>query len=58
MRELSSMAVEQVDGGIIPAVAAGFIAYNYIVAAYTATQIATGVGVAAGAAATIYVYNK
>lgn len=52
MRELSVSEMNEVDGGIIPAIAAGFMAYNYIVAAYTATQIATAAGVAVGAVAT------
>jgi len=52
MRELSVMEVEKVDGGLIPAIYAGFMAYNYIVAVYSATQIATAAGIAVGAAAT------
>lgn len=58
MREISLCELNNVDGGIIPAIAAGVMAYNYIVVAYTAAQIAGGIGVAAGAAATVYTYSK
>lgn len=52
MRELSMCEMDNVDGGIIPAIAAGFMAYNYVVAVYSATQIATAAGAVVGAAAT------
>ncbi|MFZ5656987.1 MAG: hypothetical protein ACOY37_08035 [Pseudomonadota bacterium] len=45
--------IEAVDGGIIPAIAAGFMAYNYIVATYSATQIAFAAGAAIGAGAVV-----
>ncbi|MFP7723373.1 hypothetical protein [Lysobacter sp. A3-1-A15] len=53
MKTLSQQEVNAVEGGIIPAIAAGFMAYNYVVAVYSATQIATGVGIAVGTAVTI-----
>lgn len=52
MHQLSVSEIEKVDGGIVPAVYAGFVAYNYVVAVYSATQIATAAGVAVGAVAT------
>lgn len=53
MRDLSLNEIEAVDGGIIPAIAAGFMAYNYIVATYSATQIAFAAGAAIGAGAVV-----
>jgi hypothetical protein len=53
MRELTATEVQSVDGGIIPAIAAGFMAYNYIVATYSATQIAFAAGAAIGGAAVV-----
>lgn len=57
MRELSVGEVQAVSGGIIPAVAAGFMAYNYVAAAYGAAHVAA---YAAGAATVtgIYISNK
>lgn len=52
MRELTVSEMNEVDGGIFPAIVAGFMAYNYVVAVYSATQIAGAVGVAVGAVAT------
>lgn len=53
MRELTLAETQQTDGGIIPAIAAGFMAYNYIVAAYSATQIAYAAGAVIGATAAV-----
>lgn len=58
MHVLDTTEITQVDGGIVPAVVAVFYAAQYIGAAYTAAQIATGVGAAAGAAVVLYNYNK
>ena len=53
MREMDLNDIGAVDGGIIPAIYAGFVAYNYIVATYSATQIAFAAGAAIGATATV-----
>lgn len=53
MRELTVGETEQAAGGIIPAIAAGFMAYNYVVATYSATQIAFAAGAAIGLTATV-----
>lgn len=39
MRELSSQDVESVNGGIIPAVVAGFYAYNVLAGTYGAAAV-------------------
>lgn len=53
MRHMTATEIQSIEGGIIPAVAAGFMAYNYIVATYSATQIAFAAGAAIGATAAI-----
>lgn len=53
MRELSVEETEAASGGLVPAVWGAFVAYNYITAAYTTTQIAYAAGVAAGAAVAV-----
>lgn len=53
MRELSAAETEAASGAIVPAVYGAFVAYNYITAVYTTTQIAYAAGVAAGAGAAL-----
>lgn len=53
MRELNMGEIDGVSGGIIPAIWAGFVAYNYVVATYSAVQIAGGIGAAVGFGAAI-----
>lgn len=54
VRELDSVEIDEVNGGIVPALLAAYYAAQYISVAYSATQIAFGAGAAVGAAATIY----
>lgn len=46
--------IDAVNGGIVPALLAAYYAAQYIGVAYSATQIAYGAGIAAGAAVTVY----
>ena len=48
MRELNVEEIQGVDGGLLPAMYAGFLIYN----ALSATQIAFGVGAVVGFGAT------
>ena len=53
MRELAIGEVENIDGGLIPAIWAGVMLYNYITVAYSATQIAFAAGAVVGAGAAV-----
>jgi hypothetical protein len=54
VRELDDFEIDEVNGGIVPALLAAYYAAQYITVAYSATQIAFGAGAAVGAAATVY----
>jgi lactobin A/cerein 7B family class IIb bacteriocin len=52
MKELRSEQLDNVNGGLVPAIYAGFMAYNYAVAVYGGANVA-----AFGASAAIAFYT-
>lgn len=48
MQNLTSEEIASVDGGIIPAIYAGIMTYNYVVAVYSTTQIVAATGAVVG----------